>query len=122
MEWRENRRRYSLESRKNDDGCFILCFIAYEDGKSHRMFFPEGNDLINWWTLLEDALQDMRTKESRGEKRKPTKTNFHGKAEIHKGGQIKNQSFAEITSSGKKIRTRYGWILEIVYQKEIWGC
>ena len=66
------------------------------------MFFPEGNGLINGWTLLEEALQDMGTKENRGEKRKPAKTNLHGKAKIYKGGQIKDQSFAEITTSGRK--------------------
>ena len=44
----------------------------------------------------------MRTKENIGEKRKPAKTNLHGKAEVYKGGQIKDQSFAEITTSGRK--------------------
>ena len=89
VEWRENGRRYSLESSKNDVGRFILCSVANEDGKRHRLFFLEGNGLINGWTLLEEALQDMGTKESRGEKRKPAKTNLHGKTEIHKGGQLK---------------------------------
>ena len=53
LEWRENGRRYSLELRKNDVGRFILCLIANVDRKRHRLFFPEGNGLINGWTLLE---------------------------------------------------------------------
>ena len=44
----------------------------------------------------------MGTKANRGEKRKPEETTFHSKVEIHKGGQIKDQSFAEITISGRK--------------------
>ena len=86
LEWRENERRYSLELRKNDGGRFILCSVVDFDGKRHRLFFPEGNGLINWWTLLEEALQVMGTKENRGEKRKPAKTTLLGKAEIYNGG------------------------------------
>ena len=70
--------------------------------KGHRLFFPKGNGLINGWTLLEEALQVMGTKENRGEKRKPAKTTLLGKAEIYKGVQTKDQSFAEITTSGRK--------------------
>ena len=101
VEWRENDRRYSLESKKNDAGRFILCSVADEDGKRHRLFFSEGNGLVNGWTLLEEALQDMGTKESRGEKRKSTNTNFHKKAEILKEDQIKNQPCPDTMSSGK---------------------
>ena len=35
--WRENGRRYSLELKKNEDGCFILCSIVDVDGKRHRL-------------------------------------------------------------------------------------
>ena len=99
MEWRENGRRYSLELKKNNAGRFLLCLVADADGKRHRLFFPEGNGLINGWTLLVEALQDMGTKASRREKRKPDETILHSKVEIYKGGQIKDQSFAEITIS-----------------------
>ena len=44
----------------------------------------------------------MGTKASRGEKRKPDETILHSKVEIYKGDQIKDQSFAEITISGRK--------------------
>ena len=47
MEWWENGRRYSLESNKNVAGRFILCSVADEDRKRHRLFFPEGNGLVN---------------------------------------------------------------------------
>ena len=56
LEWRENGRRYSLELKKNDAGCFLLFSVADADGKRHRLFFPEGNGLINGWTLLVEAL------------------------------------------------------------------
>ena len=102
LEWRENGRRYSLELRKNDGVLFILCLVADVDGKRHRLFFLDGNGLINGWTLLEEALQATGYKENRGEKRKPVKTTFLGKAERHKGGLTQDQSFAEITTSGRK--------------------
>ena len=94
--------RYSLELKKNDAGCFLLYSIADEDGNRHRLVFPEGNGLINGWTLVVEALQDMGTKLRRGEKRKPDETILHSKVEIYKGGQINDQSFAEITISGRK--------------------
>ena len=89
LEWRENGRRYSLELKKNDVGRFLLYSVADANGKRHRLLFPEGNGLINGWTLLVEALQDMGTKASREEKRKPDETILHRKVEIYKGGQIK---------------------------------
>ena len=65
LEWRENGRRYNLELRKNDHGRFIFCSIIDLDGKRHRLFFLEGNDLINGWTLLEEALQATVLKDLR---------------------------------------------------------
>ena len=97
-----NGRRYSLELKKNNAGRFLLCLVADADGKRHCLFFPEGNGLINGWTLLVEALQDMGTKASRREKRKPDETILHSKVEIYKGGQIKDQSFADITISRRK--------------------
>ena len=102
MEWKENGRRYSPELRKNDGGRFILCSVVDLEGKRHRLCFPEGNGLINWWTLLEEAIQIMGTKENRGEKRKPAQTTLLGKAEIYKRDQTKDQSFTEITTFGRK--------------------
>ena len=90
MEWWENGRRYSLESKENAVGPFILCSVADEDGKRHRLFFPEGNGLVNGWTLLGEALQDMGFKGSSGEKRKPAMINLLGKTENLMGDQIKN--------------------------------
>ena len=52
--------------------------------------------------MLVEALQDLGTNASRGEKRKPDETILHNKVEICKGGQIIDQSFAEITISGRK--------------------
>ena len=39
VEWWENSRRYSLEAKKNAAGCFILCSVADEDGKSTAFSF-----------------------------------------------------------------------------------
>ena len=71
VEWWENGRRYTLELKENGVGRFLQCSVDDEDGKRHRLFFPEGDGLVNGWTLLEEALQDLGFKRSRGEKRKP---------------------------------------------------
>ena len=77
VEWWENGRRYSLDLKENGVGRFIQCSVANEDGKRHRLFFPEGDGLVNGWTLLGEALQDLGFKRSRGEKRKPATLNIH---------------------------------------------
>ena len=87
--------------RKNDHGRFILCSVTDLDGKRHRLLFPEGNGLINGWTLLEEALQAMGYKEDKGEKRKSVKTSFLGKVEKQKGGLIPDKSLTEITTPGR---------------------
>ena len=92
VEWWENGRRYSLESKKNAVGRFIQCSVADEEGKRHRLFFLEGGGLVSGWTLLGEALQDMGFKVSKEEKRKPTTINILGKTENLMGDQIKNQS------------------------------
>ena len=100
--WSENGRGYSLELRKNVHGRFLLCSVIDMDGKRHRLLFPEGNALINKWTLLEEALQAMGYKEDKGEKRKLAKTSSLGKAERQKGGLILDNSSMEITSLGRR--------------------
>ena len=79
--WCENGRRYSLEMRKNCFGRFLLCSVTDLDGKRHRLLFPEGNGLINGWTMLEGALQDMGYKEGRGDRNKLTKISSIDKLE-----------------------------------------
>ena len=100
--WRENGRGYSLELRKNVHGRFLLCSVTDLDGKRNRLLFPKGNDLINGWTLLEEALQATGYKEDKGEKRKLAKTSSLGKTERQNGGLIPNNSSMEITSHGKR--------------------
>ena len=99
--WCENGRRYSLELRKNDQGCFLLCSVTDLDGKRHRLLFPKGNGLINGWTMLEEALQATGYKEDRGERRKLANTSSLGKAEKQKGGLCPDTSM-EITSPGRR--------------------
>ena len=99
--WCENGRRYSLEMRKNDHGRFLLCSVSDLDEKRHRLLFPEGNGLINGWTMLEEALQAMGYKEDRGERRKLVKTSSLGKAEKQKGGLFPGTSM-EIMNPGRR--------------------
>ena len=67
LEWRENERRYCLKLRKNEGGRFLLCSVADLDGRWHGLSFPEGNGLINGWSMLVEALQAMGPKEVKGE-------------------------------------------------------
>ena len=101
LEWRENRRRYSLELRKNDGGRFILCSVADLDGRWHQLSFPKGNGLINWWFMLEEALQALGTMENRGEKTKPIKPTSLGKVETDEEEQSQLQSRVETTNHGR---------------------
>ena len=98
LEWRENGRRYSLELRKNDGGRFILCSVADLDGRWHLLSFPEGNGLINGWSMLEEALLALGTMENKGEKSKLVKPTSFGKVEIDEEGQSQCQSIVETTT------------------------
>ena len=100
MEWWENGGRYNLELKENGAGRFIQCSVDDEDGKRHRLFFPEGDSLVNGWTLLGEALQDLGFKRSRGEKRKPATSNICGKMENTMGDQIKKQPCADTRAAG----------------------
>ena len=85
LRWCENGRRYSLEMRKNSHGRFMLCSATDLDGRRHKLLFPEGNGLLNGWTMLEEGLQDMGYKGDRGERRKVTKPSPMDKLENQKG-------------------------------------
>ena len=100
VDWRENGRRYSLESKENMAGRFIQCSVADEDGKRHRLFFPEGDGLVNGWALLVEALQDMGFKVSRGEKRELATFNLPGKTVNMMGDQIRKQPCADTREHG----------------------
>ena len=100
VEWWENGRRSSLDLKENGVGRFIQCLVADEDGKRHRLFFPEGDGLVNGWTLLGEALQDLGFKRSKGEKRKPATSNILRKTEKTMGDQIKKQPCADTRAVG----------------------
>ena len=87
--------------RKNEHGCFLLCSVTDLDGKRHRLLFPEGNGLINGWTMLEEALQATRYKEDIGDSRKLEKTSSLGKAEKQKGGLFPDTSM-KLMSPGRR--------------------
>ena len=95
LKWRENERRYCLNLRKNAGGRFILCSVADLDGKWHVLSFPEGNGLINGWSLLVEALQALRMTEDKGEYSKPAKLNAQSKTKNDKDGINKNLTRGE---------------------------
>ena len=86
--WCENGRRYRLEMRKNEHGRFLICSATDLDGKRHRLFFPEGNGLINGWIMLENGLQAVGQKEVRGDSEKAAKMLANGNSEEQKEGVI----------------------------------
>ena len=103
LEWRENEMRYSLKLRKNEGGRFILFSIADLYGKWHGLSFPEGNGLINGWSMLVEALQAMGSIEDKGEYSKPAKSTFPSKTEKNMGG-LNHLTSAETTIQGKDIQ------------------
>ena len=90
-----------MKLRKNEGGRFILCSVADLDGKWHVLSFPEGNGLINGWSLLVEALQALGTMEDKGEYSKPAKSTFQSKTEKDKEGLNQN-----LTSVETKIQER----------------
>ena len=90
-----------MELRKNAGGRFILCSVADLDGRWHRLSFPEGNGLIDGWSMLEEALLAMGTMENRGEKSKPVKPTALGKAETDEKGQNQFHSSVVTTTHGR---------------------
>ena len=97
LEWRENERRYCLKLRKNEGGRFILCSVADLDGRWHGLSFPEGNGLINGWSMLVEALQAMGPMEVKGEFSKLAKATFPSKPEKKMEGLYHNLISAETT-------------------------
>ena len=71
--------------RKNEHGRVLTYSVTDLDGKRHSLFFPEGNDMVNRWNMLEKALQEVGHKEDRGDGGKVGKINSNGKEEIQKG-------------------------------------
>ena len=55
--------------RKNHYGRFLLCSVTDLDGRRHRLLFPEGNGLLNGWTMLEELYKiwDLRRIEEKEE-------------------------------------------------------
>ena len=102
LEWRENERRYSLKLRKNEGGRYILCSVADLDGKWHVLSFPEGNGLINGWSLLVEALQALITIEDKGEYSKPAKLTVQSKTKKDKDGINKNLISVETESQERE--------------------
>ena len=58
-EWREGKRLFSLESRENKAGCFLLCEVRDEEGKKHSLIFPEGKDKKKGWENLAYKLNEL---------------------------------------------------------------
>ena len=69
FDWKENGRIFRLDSKKNDAGRFLLCFVTDEDGKRHKLFFPEGRGLVNGWSILVKKLCGLGLVSTQGEKK-----------------------------------------------------
>ena len=106
--WCEKGRRYNLKMRKNEHGRVLLCSVTDLDGKRHSLLFPEGNDLVNGWTMLEKALQDLGHKEDRGDRGKVGKTYPSGKEDIQKG-RVVSDIPRKFTSPGRR-RQKTIWV------------
>ena len=68
IEWREEKRFFSLESRKNKAGCFLLCEVRDEEGKKHSLIFPEGKDKKKGWENLVYKLNELGINDKKEEK------------------------------------------------------
>ena len=68
IEWQEEKRLFSLESRENKAGCFLLCEVREEEGKKHRFIFPEGKDKKKGWENLAYKLNELRISDKKEEK------------------------------------------------------
>ena len=106
--WCEKGRRYSMKMRKNEHGRVLLCSVTDLDGKRHSLFFPEGEDLVNGWNMLEKALQELGYKEDRGERGKEGKTHTNCKKEIQKGRLVPDLT-RKFSSPGER-REKTIWV------------
>ena len=85
----------------NGHGRFILCTVTDLDGKFHRLFFLEGNGLINGWTLIEEAVKATGYEKDKTDEGKPVQSFSLGKGEKHKGGLSSDKPPAEIMFDGR---------------------
>ena len=70
--------------RKNERGRFLICSVIDLDGKRHSLLFPEGDELVNGWNMLEKALQELCYKEDREARGKVGKTHTNGEENMQK--------------------------------------
>ena len=91
--------------RKNEHGRFLLCSVTDLDGKRHRLFFPEGNGLLNGWIMLENALQATGQKEVRGNNEKAIKIYFNGNSDKQKGGVVSEITMKSMSPGRSKQET-----------------
>ena len=68
LEWREEKRSFSLESRANKAGIFLLCVVRDEEGKKHSLIFPEGKDKKKGWDNLANKLEELGISDKQEEK------------------------------------------------------
>ena len=59
FEWREKGRFFRLECKENIAGRFLLCSVIDDEGKKHRLVFPEGKGFLNGWTILAEKIRGM---------------------------------------------------------------
>ena len=59
FEWMENGRFFRLESKENIAGRFLLCSVIDDEGKKHRLVFPEGRGFLNGWNMLAEKIRGL---------------------------------------------------------------
>ena len=59
FEWREKGRFFRLERKENIAGRFLLCSVIDDEGKKHKLVFPEGKGFLNGWTMLAEKIRGM---------------------------------------------------------------
>ena len=68
LEWREEKRSFSLESRANKARRFLLCEVRDGKGKKHSLIFPEGKDKKKGWDNLANKMEKLGINDKEGEK------------------------------------------------------
>ena len=68
LEWREEKRSFSLKSRANKAGRFLLCEVRDGEGKKHSLIFPEGKDKKKGWDNLANKLEELGINDKQEEK------------------------------------------------------
>ena len=57
--WEDGGRKFKLESRANEVGRFLLCYVVDLEAKRYCLVFPEGKGILGGWVLLAEKLRSL---------------------------------------------------------------